>query len=278
MSDVPSSDIADLFKSVVLPVMPEVGLALINTLDQPKVTLERIESLIAQDPALSAKLLALANSASFGLPRRVDNLGQAVKLVGLSRIRTLALSACLHNAFSMPEGIDSIDFWRHSTDCAGYAQWLATGLDDRLEVDSHSAWLIGLMLRLGELIIAHARPDAVVSIEQMPCAPGERWTRERAAVGFDEGEVTAELARRWNFPPAFVHALLMASSPLSEVPITPLAGVIHLGSLLADHPDADADSIETLPVSVMDALALKYGWLKSTFPDPASFINIAQAE
>jgi len=270
------SDIADLFKSVALPVMPEVGLALINTLDQPRASLDRIQSLIAQDPTLSAKLLALANSAAFGLPRRVDNLGHAVQMVGLSRIRTLALSACLHNAFTMPDGIDSAEFWRYSTDCAGYSQWLATGLDDRLDIDSHRAWLVGLMLRLGELIIAHAEPDSVATIEQQPCGPGDRWKREYAAVGFDEAEVTAELARRWNFPSGFVHALLMASSPLTEKPIAPLAGVVHLGSLLADLPEANADAIETLPVPVMDALGLKYGWLKSTFPDPASFINIAQ--
>lgn len=269
------SDIADLMKSIALPVMPEVGLALISTLDAPKTTLDTIRALIAQDPALSAKLLALANSAAFGLSRKVDNLEHAVKLVGLSRIRALALSACLHNAFSMPDGIDSTDFWRYSTDCAGYAQWLASGLDDRLDVDRHQAWLLGLMVRLGELIIARAQPQAVALIEQLPCAPGQRWTREREAVGFDEAEVTAELARRWNFPADFVHALLLASAPMIEQPIAPLAGVVHLASLLADQPDADATTIESLPVPVMNALALKYGWMKSSFPDTAGFITIA---
>jgi HD-like signal output (HDOD) protein len=272
------SDISDLFKSVVLPVMPEVGVALINTLDQPGTSMDKIRSLISRDPTLSAKLLALANSAAFGLPRRVDSLEHAIKLVGLSRIRTLALSACLHNAFSMPEGIDSTDFWRYSTDCAGYAQWLATGLDDRLDIDSHGAWLIGLMLRLGELIIGHSQPDMVESIEQQPCAPGERWRREHATVGFDEGEVTAELARRWNFPSEFVHALAFASSPMVDKPVAPLAGIVHLASLLADQPDANAETIDTLPVPVMEALALKYGWMKSTFPDPADFINVAQPD
>lgn len=271
-------DIADLFKSVALPVMPEVGLALINTLDQPRTSLDKIQSLIARDPALSAKLLALANSAAFGLARKVDSLDHAVKLVGLSRIRAMALSACLHNAFSLPEGIDSAEFWRHSTDCAGYAQWLASGVDARHDIDSHSAWLLGLMLRLGELIILNAHPDAAAMIEQQPCAPGERWKREHAAAGFDEGEVMAELARRWNFPSAFVQALLLASAPMTVMPITPLAGVVHLGSLLADLPEADADAIETLPVPVMGALALKYGWMKSSFPDPSSFINVAQSQ
>ncbi len=269
------SDIADLFKTVALPVMPEVGIALITTLDQPKTTLARVQSLIAQDPTLTAKLLALANSAAFGLPRKVDTLDNAMRLVGLSRIRTLALSACLHNAFAMPDGIDGTDFWRYSMDCAGYAQWLANGLDDKLDVDSQRAWLIGLMLRLGELIIAHAHPDTVAQIEASPCAPGERWARERAAVGFDEAEVTAELARRWNFPNDIVHALLMTSAPLVEQPMAPLAGVVHLASLLADQPDANADAIESLPVPVMNALSLKYGWMKSNFPDSTAFVTIA---
>ena len=268
-------DINDLFKSVALPVMPEVGVALIQTLDDPKTQLSTINELIARDPTLTAKLLALANSAAFGLSRKVANLNQALQLVGISRIRTLALSACLHNAFSVPEGIDSMDFWRYSMDCAGYAQWLGKGLADTHDVDSQNAWLIGLMLRLGELIIAQAHPDQVALIEKSPCAPGERWARERELTGFDEAEVMAELARRWNFPPAIVHGLLLASDPMVAKPVDPLAGIAHLASLLADQPDASADTIETLPVPVMDALELKYGWMKTSFPAPASFLTMS---
>ena len=268
------ADIKDLFRTVSLPVMPEVGLALIHTLDDPKTSLTRIHQLIAQDPTLTAKLLALANSAAFGLSGKVANLNHALQLVGVSKIRSLALSACLHNAFSMPEGIASIEFWRYSMDCAGYAQWLGQGMSDTHDVDSQNAWLVGVMLRLGELIIAQAHPDLVTQIEQSPCAPGERWVRERALTGFDEAEVTAELARRWQFPNAIVHGLLLASDPLIESPIAPLAGIAHLAALLADRADADAEAIETLPVPVMDALELKFGWMKSDFPSPSSFISM----
>ena len=88
------AEITDLFKSVALPVMPEVGLALISTLDDQKASMSKIHDLIAQDPTLAAKLLALANSAAFGLPRKVANLETALHLVGLSKIRAMALSAC----------------------------------------------------------------------------------------------------------------------------------------------------------------------------------------
>ena len=264
-------DIARLFQSVALPVMPEVGLALINTLDDHDAPVSKIHGLIAVDPTLTAKLLALANSAAFGLPRKVATLDAAMSLVGLSKVRSLAVSACLHNAFSMPEGIDATEFWRYAIRCAGYAQWLAEPVDE----DRQRAWLTGLMLRLGELLIGSAMPAAVAQIEAQPCKPGERWAREREATGFDEGEVTAELARRWNFPSAMVRALLLASDPLASKPLVPLAGVLHLAGHLADLPSADADSIDTLPVPVMAAMQLKYGSMKTDFPDSASFLSLS---
>lgn len=266
------SSMSALFKSVELPVMPEVGVALISTLDDDDTPVAKIQTLISRDPALTVKLLALANSAAFGLPRKVVSLENALSLVGLSRLRALALSACLHNAFSVPQGIDRTDFWRYSMACGGYAQWLADGVDD---VDRQKAWLTGLMLRLGQLILGHAFPDAVAQMEQQPRAPGERWEREKKLCGFDEGEVTAELARRWNFPSDIVHALLLATDPLVQKPITPLAGVLHLAGRLADVPDAESDAIDGLPVPVMSALELKYGWMKADFPSADSFVNVA---
>lgn len=267
-------DISTLFETVALPVMPEVGLALIATLDDEDAPALKIQRLIAQDPVLTAKLLTLANSAAFGLSRKVASLDAAMSMVGLSKIRTLALSACLHNAFSVPEGIDTATFWRYSMDCAGYAQWLCGGLPRDLEVDRQKAWLAGLMLRLGELIIGQAFSAAMEAIEAKPSQPGERWKREKSLAGFDEGEVTAALARRWNFPSDVVRGLLFASDPMVEQPMTPLAGVLHLAGRLADVPDADAAAIDNLPVPAMAALRLKYDWLKSDFPAAGSFVDM----
>jgi hypothetical protein len=54
-----------------------------------------------------------------------------------------------------------------------------------------------------------------------------------------------------------------------------LAGVLHLAGRLADLPTADADAIDTLPVPVMSALELKYGWMKSDFPDSDTFLKLS---
>lgn len=270
------ADISFFFKSVSLPVMPEVAIAIIDTLDEEDPPISTIRGLIAHDPSLSAKLLALANSAAFGQSRGVATLDNAISLLGMNRVRSLALAACLHNAFSIPEGVNSVEFWRYSMACAGYAQWLSNGVDVIQKVDSQKAWLTGLMLRLGELIVGHASPQTLKVIERTPSLPGERWDREKELTGFHEGEVTAELGRRWNFPNDIIQAVTLVSNPMRVKPMPPLAGVLHLSGLLADVKSADATTLDILPVPVMSVLGLRHKWMMSSFPKFETFVDINQ--
>jgi HD-like signal output (HDOD) protein len=154
--------------------------------------------------------------------------------------------------------------------CAGYAQWLAA----ELGMDSQQAWLTGMMLRLGEILIAQAEPKAMIEIEKLPHLPGARWEREKRLIGFSEGQITAELARRWNFPMQITQALERAYDPLVEQAFSRLGAVIHLAGVLADTPAAHADSVDDLPHDVINALALDANWMKANFPNADTFINL----
>lgn len=125
------------FASVKLPTISEVGQGLIKTLNDEDATVAKVRDLISKDPALTAKLLRLANSAQFGLARNVSSLDDAINLVGMSKVRTLALAACLGDAFPKLPGLNTADFWRGSMACAGQAQWLAGAVG----ADGSQAWL-----------------------------------------------------------------------------------------------------------------------------------------
>lgn len=259
------------FAQVQLPTMNEVAQSLVRTLNDDKATVDHVARIISDDPALTAKLLRLANSAQFGLPRGVATLDEAIQMVGMEKVRTLCLGACLNASFPPVPGLDRTQFWQSCTACAGYAQWLAIPLG----IDGQMAWLTGLMLRLGELLIAQAHPQALGEIERLPHAPGVRWEREVRLVGFSESEITAELARRWNFPMQMVQALHRAADPVVEQAFSRLGAVLHLAGLIADTPEPDASIIDTLPVEVLDALKLDIERLRQTFPAADSFIDIA---
>lgn len=250
------------FATVKLPSISEVAHQLIKTLNREDVAVAEIRDLIAKDPALSAKLLRLANSAQFGLPRGVSTLDDAIQMVGMTKIRSLSLAACMSDAFPALPGLDPHAFWRSSMACAAYAQWLATALD----MDGQQAWLTGMLLRLGELLIGQADPSALAHIEQLPQPPGSRWEREKRLIGFSEGQITAELARRWNFPMQMAQALERSYDPLVEQAFSRLGAVVNLAGILADIPDANAEAVDQLPADVIAKLGLDRQWMKLAFP------------
>jgi HD-like signal output (HDOD) protein len=265
------ADLAHFFHSVKLPVMPEVAQALIRTLNDPDADVTTVTHVIAKDPALTASLLRIANSALFGLSRSVSSLDSAVSVVGMSQIRVRALSICIANAFRFPPNLSRLEFWRSSMVCAGYAKWLA----GTIGLDEHEAWLTGMMLRLGELVIAQRNPDLLEAIERHPCDPGERWTRERSLAGFDECQITAELARRWDFPADVTQALDASSQPLVAAEFSRLGAVAHLAALLSESVSATPETLDELPVAVVQALGLDLDTLKTHMPSAESFSDIS---
>jgi HD-like signal output (HDOD) protein len=267
------STLDSFFESVTLPSMSEVAHDLIRTLNDDSASVGMVRNIIAKDPALTARLLRLANSAQFGLPRGVGTLDDAIAMVGMARVRTLSVGTCLNDSFPALPGLDRNAFWGSCTACAGYSQWLA----EHLGIDSQLAWLTGLMLRLGEVLIAQREPALLQTIEAQPSQPGSRWAREIQLIGFSEGQITAELARRWNFPMQMVQALQRSADPTIEQAFSRLGAIIHLAALLADMADANAKSVELLPPEVLDALQLDFDWMQSSFPPAGSFTNVAQA-
>jgi HD-like signal output (HDOD) protein len=264
------ANLDSFFESVKLPSMSEVAHALIQTLNDDNVSVGQVRDLIAQDPALSAKLLRLANSAQFGLPRGVGTLDDAITMVGMAKVRTLALGACLSESFPSLPDLDRKEFWRTSMACAGYAQWLAV----RLGIDGQLAWLTGMMLRLGELLIAQADPATLHEIEKLPHLPGVRWQREQRLLGFTEGQITAELARRWNFPMQMVQALQRSADPITDQAFSRLGAVVHLAGLLAETDHAGPAAIDDLPKEVIATLMLDMDWMRSKLPETSSFLDV----
>jgi HD-like signal output (HDOD) protein len=256
-----------------LPSMSEVSHALIKSFHQHDVSIAEVRNILAKDAALSAKLLRIANSAQFGLPRGVGTLDEAITLIGMSPIRSLALGACLNDAFPTLPGLPRKDFWSWCMACGGYTQWMSA----RLGIDGQTAWLTGMMLRLGELLIVQAQPSTLQAIEAKPHTPGYRWKRELSLVGFTEGQITGELAHRWQFPMQIAQALQRASDPLTEQAFSRLGAVVHVAALLADTPHASSDAVAQLPQDVLDALELSRDWMVENFPASESFMDIATA-
>jgi HD-like signal output (HDOD) protein len=263
------SSVTEFFKNLTLPVMPEVAHELIRSLNDDEVPIAQLREAIARDPALAVQLLRLANSARYGRSRQVSSLDDAIALVGMRQVRALALAACFNDAFPVVPGLDRETFWRESQSRGGLSQWVASGVG----YDSEQAWLSGFMVRVGELLMGMKSPSSVTAFERQPSYPGARWEREEAIMGFNEGQVSAELARAWNFPDTMVDALNAVAKPLAAEPFSQLGAVLHVAEMLAAADQLNASAVDGVSADVLAALALDPDWMHERLPQAQAYVK-----
>ena len=87
-----------------LPSLPHILLKLLEACNQDTGSLDKISEIVHKDPSLSAKILRLVNSAYFGLPQRVEDVRQAVVLIGMNGVKNVAVCACVYEAFHKTRG------------------------------------------------------------------------------------------------------------------------------------------------------------------------------
>lgn len=243
-----------------LPTMPEVARRLMRSFDDDNISLAAIAELISKDSTLAARVLRLANSARYSPSHQIANLSDAASALGLETLRNLSMAACMSGAFPVVKGLDRAAFWRHSVATAAYAGILSK----MLRLDADTAYLSGLMLRTGQILMALAEPDLVAEVEANAAEPGSRFSLEMHRFDCTHADVTAALAAHWHFPAAMVEAFKDANTPMEIRPFSLLAAVLHLAEVLADaaeHHDDPTQALLTAVPELVEHLHLDLGYL-----------------
>jgi HD-like signal output (HDOD) protein len=252
----PAAALDQLFaENHTLPTVPKVVRDLIEVLANENASLSQVARKIEADQVLTARMLRLANSPFYGLRRKVSTMEEAIRMLGLSAIRTLVISANLTGTFQKVPHVNLPSFWRHSLRVASVARHLA-GLSRA--VDPNLAFTVGSMHAIGHLIMALVHPEQIATVNAAaPLDAMRRFAVEEQAFGYHYGDVSARLAARWNFSDEYAVALGGFARPLAAQPFDPLAGLLHLGVWrMALDRDSAAASGAAWPAEVLKALGL----------------------
>jgi HD-like signal output (HDOD) protein len=253
-------------RASALPAMPEVAARLLRSFDRDDLTLPALAELVGRDQALSAKVLRLANSARYSPSHAVSSLRDAAALLGLRAMRDLTLSACMVAAFPTPRMFDRLEFWRGTLAVAAYAQPLARGLG----VDEDTAYLGGLMLRTGQLLMLMVDPENTLLSQRHAVELDSQIGFENVLMGCSHPEVTAALARHWQFPRVLVEAFAAAADPLAAHPFCRLGAALRLASVVADcreRGEPVAYGLQLVQPALVAHLQLDIPWLEAHLPD-----------
>lgn len=147
-----------------LPAAPAVLARLDAALADPDSSTRDVAAIVEQDPAVSAEIIHLVNSAFFGLPRTITNLTEAVGYLGMQTLRQLALTVCLTDSAGGGTDANSAlktSVRRRALPTATLARHIAKDLPDPTPND---AFLAGLLHDVGILLLASRLPDRYLEI------------------------------------------------------------------------------------------------------------------
>lgn len=238
-----------------LPSAPKVVRQLIETFQQEDVDIMKAAALIESDPVLTAKLLKTANSAFFGLHRTVCTAREAISVMGLIKVRALAIGVALGESFHSVGGVNLGQFWRYSLNSANLSRYLALPI----KIDENTAFTAGLIHGIGELMMHVGMPEAMIDLDRsIPMLDLKRARAEKGLFGYSYAEVGAALAREWKFPKKMIDAIEHQNAPFDNDVYEPIAGVIHIASWRARAEELSLGS-ESLITSYPDPVGLVLG-------------------
>jgi HD-like signal output (HDOD) protein len=201
-----------LARSNRLYSLPAVAVDVLTLTSDPRIHTAELTACIQRDPALTAKILRVVNSSLYGLSAEVDNLAQAVTLLGIKPLKLLVLG------FSLPTGLfaelagEQLErYWATALVRAVAARAIAERFYHRDGDDAFIAALIediGMLAMLGALGEPYARFLKIVWDEE-----GDVRGVERDALGFDHSHLTSALLAQWKMPQWLVQAVAAAGDP-----------------------------------------------------------------
>ena len=266
-----AADAASLVRRVRdLPTPNAVAMQLLVSLADEDLSIEQLTRQISLDQGIVAKVLRLANSPFYGLPRRVTLISEAVAIIGWRSVRNLALAAGLARSFDLSRcpGFDLEAYWRHALACALCAEALARAKGQ----DGGLAFGCGLLHDLGRVALASLVPDDYARALRWQAESGARlFEAEHACLGLDHGAVGGALARQWLLAPALVDSVALHHQP-PEDGSAPLADLVHVADCVAHGLGLEGSAEESVPF-----LAL-HSWRRLDMDEPQWFRLFADVE
>ncbi len=136
-----------------LPTLPDLAIKISRAIDDAETTNQDVARLIQLDPALSARVLSVVNSAAFGAMGKITSIQQAAGRLGRNKVRSLVYSCLLKSIFSIEFPALKLRMqalWQHSADVASLAFVLGRATPG---IDPEQAMLAGLVHDIGAIAV-----------------------------------------------------------------------------------------------------------------------------
>ncbi|MDR1931857.1 MAG: HDOD domain-containing protein [Spirochaetales bacterium] len=243
MANVKMENMATLSKRIVeeinsLPNFPDNIVVLQQMLSDPDSEIQDLARQVSTDPVLTADLLKVVNSAQFMLPKKVNNIVEAVKMVGLRGLKNLLYSYGTQKILGGKDDAKLKALWNHSYKTAFYAYSLAKNFLRKKEI-LDDVYVGGILHDMGKIIFSSVHPqliDKIVKFSKEKDIPQELF--EDMTAGLNHSQIGALIAEKWNFPESLVNSIRYHHEP-QNAPKTNYDSVatVYLANMMCNYDD-----------------------------------------
>jgi len=235
----------DLVKGVVkLISLPEIYIRVSQVMENQQHNAREIGEIISHDPALTARILRIVNSAYYSLAAKVELVSRAVSIIGEDDLRNLVLATSAVDTFKrIPNQLVDIDlFWRHS---------IHTGIISRLLskhcniLHGERLFVAGMLHDIGKLILYFKEPELSQEILLSAAdSDGQLFRAEKKIIGFTHGDVGAALINAWKLSDTLKEVVAYHHTPLKANNYRMETSIVHIANSVVNAigPNTVADS------------------------------------
>ncbi|MCG3199741.1 MAG: HDOD domain-containing protein [Candidatus Omnitrophica bacterium] len=231
---------------------------LLRKLNRLDLSARDLSKVIVNNPAITARVLRVANSPYYGIPNKISTLNHAVSLLGVEQVRTLVQAFCFSEATSTAKGKARIfeprSFAAHSLAVAQLAGKLAKHFGFQM-LGAGEAETAGLLHDIGKSVLAVDQQSIARDMRneylrrasttrEDDCEVGTLLEAELEILGFTHAELGAWLASTWNLPLGVREAIYYSHGPIEECVQKEWACVVAVADEIAN-----TFGMECLPTS-----------------------------
>ncbi len=214
-----------------LPSAPSAYTAIAAEMRSADPSLAKIAAIIAQDPALTAKVLQHVNSAFFAFRQEITTIDRAVSMIGMNPIMALVMSVGLYGKPSPAAAAAAESIRGRSLAVAAFTRQIAR-IEGVTAADRDTAFLAAMLHDCGKLVMATSWPG-----EYSAYLDGDDLAAESSAFGADHALIGAYLLSTWNLADPVVEAVAHHHRPsagnFSELGA---AALVHIAHALVQRP------------------------------------------
>ncbi len=241
-----------------LPAMSAIMVEVSRLLDDPSTGTQELSSWIGKDQGLTAKILSIANSPLYGLPRKVSTIDFAILIIGYQDVKNIVVALSMMESFknASDKDLDQNEFWLHSVVTGNAAKRVAEDLGYRI---GGEAFVAGLLHDLGIPVLKkYLSNEFKTIVERFKSENSSILEIETDELGLTHQDVGKFLTNKWNLPKSLCAAVLNHHQPeQSKDDDRELTAIIHLADYMTQKLNLGSfywDNNYKLDESILDIL------------------------